>query len=104
MDTPSEKQIEKVLSEDGEQLLFNVSIENKEGMKRCTKCSQLKYKTEFSNDITKKDGLCPQCKECRSKYHKQWFKEGMLEKEEKKQLHGLKKEEEIEETLAHRNE
>ncbi|GAI05436.1 unnamed protein product, partial [marine sediment metagenome] len=44
-----------------------VSIENKEGMKQCTKCKQWKDKTEFNKKSNTRDGLDGHCRECKAK-------------------------------------
>ena len=41
------------------------------GMKRCTKCGEIKPFSEFHRDARTKDGLMCQCKACRHKYHEQ---------------------------------
>jgi len=38
-------------------------------MKTCNKCGQTKEFSEFHKSISKKDGLNPQCKECRKKHN-----------------------------------
>lgn len=45
--------------------------------KVCIKCRKRKSKTEFNIDKSRKDGLYPWCKKCRSEYykmHKEKFK------------------------------
>lgn len=42
-------------------------------MKKCTKCNQLKRKTEFHRDCQKKDNLRPDCKSCVSKARKKYY-------------------------------
>ena len=37
-------------------------------MKRCTRCGETKSVDGFSRDRSKRDGLLPQCKECRHAY------------------------------------
>jgi len=40
-------------------------------MKLCSRCKISKQLTDFSSDITRKDGLYPYCKPCKSLYKKQ---------------------------------
>lgn len=42
------------------------------GMKRCTKCSAVKARSEFHKDSGKKDGLRSQCKACMRGYAAIW--------------------------------
>ena len=42
----------------------------KDNMKRCSGCGQLKTRDEYSKDRTKKDGLYHLCKVCRSSYRR----------------------------------
>ena len=35
-------------------------------LKKCKQCGRIKNKTEFQKDVSKKDGLRPECKECTS--------------------------------------
>ncbi len=49
-------------------------------MKKCSGCGQVKPRSEFSKDRTKKDGLYHLCKVCRSAYRRQT-------KEVKRNLH-----------------
>ncbi len=42
-----------------------------ESMKRCSSCGELKARSEFSKDRTKKDGLYHLCKVCRSAYRRE---------------------------------
>jgi len=39
-------------------------------LKRCSGCGELKERSEYSKDQTKKDGLYHLCKECRSAYRR----------------------------------
>lgn len=41
-------------------------------MKKCFKCKILKEITYFSRDKSKKDGLCPYCRNCDKQYAKEW--------------------------------
>lgn len=42
-------------------------------MKRCSKCKVDKHYSEFGKDSRRKDGLYPQCRECKSNYHKESY-------------------------------
>lgn len=44
-------------------------------MKTCNKCIKEQPLNSFTKDRTKSDGLQTICKSCRSKYHKQYYKE-----------------------------
>jgi len=48
-------------------------------MKLCKKCEEVKSFTEFSKDKSKKDGLCAQCKSCRTKYVAGYYQENREE-------------------------
>jgi len=39
------------------------------GMKECCKCGEIKHISCFCKDRQRKDGLCPQCRDCRSAYY-----------------------------------
>ena len=39
--------------------------------KQCTKCKEVKPVSEFYKDKAKKDGLRPQCKECKKKHYQE---------------------------------
>lgn|SRR5574340_182965 len=41
-------------------------------MKSCSKCKLAKPTTEFSKNISSRDGLCSSCKSCRSLAHAAW--------------------------------
>ena len=41
-------------------------------MKQCTNCKEIKNYTDFSKDISKKDGLYPRCKSCKVIYQKKY--------------------------------
>jgi len=43
--------------------------------KKCSKCKITKEGNDFSFDLSRYDGLCPQCKECVSKKGKEWYQE-----------------------------
>jgi len=43
-------------------------------MKECTKCKKSKPFTDFSKDKQKKTGYSSQCKQCRSLYEKEYYK------------------------------
>lgn len=42
--------------------------------KRCSRCKEIKPKSEFGKNRNKKDGLSSYCKKCNSKYRKEWTK------------------------------
>jgi len=41
--------------------------------KRCTKCGETKEVAHFGKQASRKDGLNPHCKACKSADHKQWY-------------------------------
>lgn len=52
-------------------------------MKKCSKCGQIKDKSEFYHHRATKDGLTPQCKQCMTEYrhsHKEHYKNYMCER------------------------
>ena len=42
-------------------------------MKRCTKCGQVKERTEFGRDRDRKDGLTRRCRKCRNEYNREVY-------------------------------
>jgi hypothetical protein len=52
-------------------------------MKLCSRCNVLKNEIEFHKDKQKKDGLRPNCKDCKSIIDKQWRENN---KEKKKEI------------------
>ena len=42
--------------------------------KRCYRCKETKLVSEFGNNRSKKDGLCDECKSCRSEYKRRYYK------------------------------
>lgn len=44
-------------------------------MKKCSKCKQIKSKSEFYKDNSRKDGLFGWCKECQNKHNKKYYEE-----------------------------
>ncbi len=51
--------------------------------KKCTKCKQIKFVTEFYHNKSSKDGLCYQCKKCHNKTTIDWDKNN---KEKRKEI------------------
>jgi hypothetical protein len=43
-------------------------------MKKCNRCKSEKDESEFYKNVTTKDGLTYQCKECRKELNKQYYK------------------------------
>ena len=50
--------------------------------KQCSKCEEIKAKTDFSSDKTKKDGLQSSCKDCASVSHKEYYQANKEKMEE----------------------
>lgn len=44
-------------------------------MKTCSKCNETKQRSEYHRDSSKGDGLCPQCKECKTATNLSWTAE-----------------------------
>ena len=44
-------------------------VEENDLMKRCSICGRMSLKTNFHKKLSSKDGLNPNCKVCRKKYH-----------------------------------
>lgn len=42
-------------------------------MKQCGKCCEWKDESEFHKDKKRKDGLCPYCKTCSNKMHRDYY-------------------------------
>jgi len=59
--------------------------------KRCSTCGKKKTLNEFTKDLRAKDGLKGQCRQCRSKYAKQYRTTEGYKKSQKKYLKSKKK-------------
>jgi hypothetical protein len=44
-------------------------------MKRCTKCGEMKPRSQFSKDARNNDGLQSHCKACKNKHWRAWVRE-----------------------------
>ena len=45
----------------------------KKNEKRCNKCGEIKKRSEFNKDKSKKDGLTLWCKKCQKAYFRQYY-------------------------------
>lgn len=52
-----------------------------QNMKKCCRCHEVKNKTEFNKQSSKKDGLQGHCKECQRLWYRQYYKNSPKEKQ-----------------------
>lgn len=67
------------------------------GAKRCTRCTVVRELSDYSSDTTRRDGLFPWCKPCKSADDRQYRKEHAEEKAARDRAYYAKNREEIRE-------
>ena len=58
-----------------DEIIIYIQIKESNKMKKCKKCGIDKNESDFYKNIETKDGLEPQCKECRKKHSKKYYEE-----------------------------
>ena len=59
-------------------------------MKRCPKCKKHKDKSEFAKDKSRKDGLQPHCRKCKTDYYYKLGKERVVNRTKRRREIGRK--------------
>ena len=57
--------------------------------KRCPKCEEIKPKSDFHKDKSKKDGLCSYCKSCIKESDRKYYQAGNVRKHQLKSKYGI---------------